>query len=115
MEITCNIVLADGNHIKIDGFDTIHFYEQIPYTKFTYSGYDLQKHENDYYSVMNFLNEYKFIGIERNDSENELTFGGKDFVYKNYSREIVKTIEKNEILYIKTDCISTITVYEQWS
>lgn len=114
MDITCNIVLADGKIIELDGHDKIYFLDVLPHIENSYSGYDLQSKQLDYYGAMNNLNNYNFIGIERDDSSHDLTFGGHDFVYKTYHQEIKKISEKNEILYLKTDCISTITVKEQW-
>lgn len=114
MDITCNIVLADGTYIALDGHDQIEFLDVLPHRENFYEGYDLQKNKKDYFDAMNCLIKYNFIGIIRDDNDNSLTFGGHDFVYKTYHQEIKKISEKNEILYLKTDCISTITVKEQW-
>lgn len=111
MEIVASLCFTDGSYITLDGFDEILFLNQIPYVDTAYSGYSLQKEKFTYYKALNNLNKYSFIGINRDDNENEIKFGGKKLVYSNHYDEINKTIENHEILYIKTTAISTIIVY----
>ncbi|MBE7354948.1 hypothetical protein INS17_00190 [Staphylococcus haemolyticus] len=115
MDHVLNIGLNSGDYIALDGFDEISFYNEIPNEEWSCSGYEIQRKEMAYYNALNGLAEYNFIGIKREDTNNDLQFLEKPYVYEHYYKNIDKTDSKNEILYLKTSSISTIAVYEQWS
>lgn len=114
MDHACNIGFTDGTYLALDGFDKIFFYNEIPNYELEYTMYSLQREQLNYIGALNALAQFKFIGIKRHDSADELEFAGKKYVYEHYYNNINQVDKSNEILYVKTSAISTIAVYEQW-
>lgn len=100
MDMVLKICVNDGEEIIIDGFDTIEFYNQLPNAEVENSGYTWQR--DLYHSLLNNLEEYKFIGVIRNDSKDDLSYRNHSFAFNN------GTFDKNETLYLRTSCITTI-------
>lgn len=114
MDHAGNIGFTDGTYLALDGFDKIFFYNEIPNYELEYTMYSLQREQLNYIGALNALAQFKFIGIKRHDSADELEFAGKKYVYEHYYNNINQVDKSNEILYVKTSAISTIAVYEQW-
>lgn len=108
MDVVCNIALVDGTIITLDGFDKIHFYNEIPEPSVTYSAYDFDREKYNYYNAMNDLSKYPFVGIERKDNSDELVFANKSYAYNNYHKNADITLEANEVLYLQSSSVTTI-------
>jgi len=100
MDMVLNICISDGSDIVVDGFDKIAFYNIIPNIEVTRSGYSWRK---DYYEeLLSNLAKYKFISIERHDSNHGLEYRKHSFAFKN------SHFEGNKPLILQTCCITTI-------
>ncbi|BDV07469.1 TPA: hypothetical protein RQT95_000298 [Staphylococcus aureus] len=117
MDHAGNLGLNDGSYITLDGYDKLHFYNDIPNEEISFTTYELQRNERSYHSAINCLAKYNFVGIERKytNAESELEIAGKKYVYENHYNNIGETDSHNEIAFLQTLSVSTISVYEQWN
>ncbi|NHM92084.1 MULTISPECIES: hypothetical protein [Staphylococcus] len=117
MDHAGNLGLNDGSYITLDGCDKLHFYNEIPNEEISFSTYELQKDEMIYHHAINCLAQYNFVGVERNftNAESELEIAGKKYVYEHYYENIDKVDSHNEIAYLQTLAVSTISIYNQWN
>lgn len=98
--MTLKLCISDGSEIIIDGFDEIYFYSELPIIKEKISGYAGQRESYD--KLMNNLCKYNFIGILRNNPNDELEYRNHSFAFKN------KDFTKNETLILRTSSITTV-------
>ncbi|WP_107897952.1 hypothetical protein [Lysinibacillus mangiferihumi] len=100
MDMVLKICISDGSEIIVDGFDDISFYNEIPNIEVTHSGYSWQK--DYYYELLNNLSRFKFIAIERHDSNHRMEYKNHTFAFKN------DNFEGNKPLFLQTSCITTV-------
>lgn len=100
MDMVLKICISDGSEVIVDGFDDIAFYNEVPNIEVTHSGYTWQK--DYYYDLLNNLAKYKFISIERHDSNDRLEYRKQSFAFK------TNHFEGNKPLFLQTSCITTI-------
>ncbi|WP_271005901.1 hypothetical protein [Listeria seeligeri] len=100
MDMVLIICISDGTSIVIDGFDIVSMYTSIPGVEVEHSGYTWR--ENYYYDLLNYLNEYKYIGVKRNNCNEELKYRNHDYTYQDGD------FKHNTPLFLKTSNIITI-------
>lgn len=100
MDMVLKICIADGSEVILDGFDKLSFYNELPRVEASKSCYSWQREH--YLELLNNLSKYKFLGIERNDSNHRMEYRQHSFAFKN------SEFEGNEPFYLTTSTITTI-------
>jgi len=100
MDMVLKVCIADGSEVILDGFDTLSFYNDLPAVEVSKSCYSWQK--DHYLELLNGLGKFKFLGIERNDSNHTMEYRNHSYAFKN------SHFEGNEPFYLNTSTITTI-------